>query len=208
MDYDLEGNLYAWQDNTLIKFSADHKEIARYFSGSPIEGFSIATKWKIYIFHDDKIQLLSSKLTPLGEEIHLPGQVLTVDGDGFIWYKDNFSSSVSKYDPLTKTNIFSFDLAVEPDQFLSAGGNIYITGNDQLLIYNNFGKLLEQVPATDATLEIFNDQVFLLQRDILKSLDNTTDIKIPEAVGSSAIGLGKDKIALSLNHYIFIYRPN
>ncbi|MGK7391984.1 MAG: hypothetical protein ACNS60_16655 [Candidatus Cyclobacteriaceae bacterium M2_1C_046] len=203
--YDLEGNLYILSGNSIYKYFTESAELNKYTSSSAIQNFSVPSKWKIYLFGDHHVQILNQQLAPLGDAIRTSWKPFIADTDNSIWQIDFNSRKLIKTDITTNQEIISFSISGEPVQMMISNNKIYVrTTDNEVLAYNNTGRLTEQFIDIEYPLVNIHNQVYFINNEELTSLPSGEIVTLPKPTRHFAIS--KTHMAIVNEETIFIYR--
>lgn len=205
LNFDLEGNLYVLSGNSIIKYSSENEKIGQFTSSSAIHYFSVPTKWKIYLFADQEVQILNNQLAPLGEKITTAGKPYAADSDNAIWQMNNYSSNLVKVDLNTDQELLSFRVFGDPEQVLSSNNKIYVrTKEKSVLVFSNIGRLLEEFQDINSQIIKAMDQVYIIKKEKLVNLQSNKAFELPQS--AQHVALNKNQLALAYDDIILIYR--
>lgn len=176
------GNIYAVSQNQeLIKFDADGRELFRYSNKTlgRLEQIDASNPFTVLLFYADQQTVILLDRT-LSERTRLAlsttelGQIehIALADDNLIWVFDEADGKLKKIDPEGNISTESDDLrqltrfAVHPDQLLVQGNLLWLNQPDQgILVFDRRGRLESILPVKNAFIASILDKKLLVYQD-------------------------------------------
>jgi hypothetical protein len=186
------GNIYLLEKSSLKKYDADGIFLCSYseLSDGLISGIDVSDPLKIIILNADfgKVKFLDNKLSIKGNPISLPdlgfssASLVAASYESGFWIFDPLSNQLLRFDnnlqiSQTSGNISDLtDHEFRPNLIIESGNMVYV--NDPLygiFVFDRYATYMKTIPVKNiVSFQIFNDKIFYLESQSLKSLDIKT----------------------------------
>lgn len=204
IEFDAEGNLYVLQGKKFYKyFKEDNKNPLVYTANKEIIDFSIQTKFNLFLFSLNSVIILSQQLTSLEEEIFVDLKPLAANQQKMLFLFDPFSRTLSKMDLLTRQIVSSAKLDKELQSAHYFGNHLYLVFTDNIAVYDDFLYKVDEVNKIADDLVNDINQVYMLKKNNLISLNGTKTINTP--IEGMVVALGPRSLAVATAEKIYIY---
>lgn len=186
---DLLDNLYGWNDEGLEKYTPTGELTASYSNKSlgPITAVDVSIPSKIMVFYQESgtIQILDSKLSPLGNSLDLFGKGLfsislaAISSSTSIVLFDVSTQELISSDlnlNITHTTPCNFSKEFQPNLInIRLDNEILLIDRSGLYFFDKFGSFEKQIAITDITSsQYYKKRLFYLQYDQLYKYDILT----------------------------------